>query len=250
MAHDEKAGLIVVNAKHHASSIETDVSVRELSEAVMAGKIAIVKNVFDPHEIRRLRAAIISAQIPICEMSFEYDTIRSWRDHREVFYDPKVKVLYEASYFAVTNPADKIGQIMRAAVERMAVFWRSLTGYEHTLVPSPDRRALRPWAMYYPAGGGCFGWHQHPLEFTRIGPILALSEIGVDFRRGGTEFNTPFGLINVERHHDIGDICLFRFDLPHRVTTVDPDQELQWNGSGRWTLVLQGDPRPPDVSVR
>jgi hypothetical protein len=97
--------------------------------------------------------------------------------------------------------------------------------------------------MHYPSGGGCFGWHQHKLQPTKIGLILALSENGVDFRSGGTQIKTPFGVIDAMPHHDIGDLCLFRYDLPHRVTAVDPDRQRNWDG-GRWTFVVQGDTRP------
>jgi hypothetical protein len=98
--------------------------------------------------------------------------------------------------------------------------------------------------MQYPAGGGCFGWHQHKLEPTKIGLILALSEIGVDFRSGGSEFETPFGVVDATPYHDIGDVCLFRYDMRHRVAPVDPERQRRWDGSGRWTVLIQGDPRP------
>ena len=238
-----------MDAWQSPSSIEAAIPASELAEAVLSGTIVILKSVFDPVEMRRLRSLIHSANLPVHEPSFDNDS-HSWRDHREVWFNPGVEVLFEASFCAVTNPDDEVGRAVRPVAERLATFWRSLTGYDHTLVPERGRRALRPWAMHYPAGGGCFGWHEHQLEFTKISPILALSQIGADFRCGGTEFKTPFGVVNIEAHHDIGDICLFRFDLPHRVTVVDPEQEPLWNGSGRWVLVIQGDPRPPEDPVR
>jgi hypothetical protein len=79
--------------------------------------------------------------------------------------------------------------------------------------------------------------------------ILALSELGVDFRSGGCEFRTPFGLIDASPYHDIGDVCLFRYDLPHRVSAVDADRERRWDGSGRWTLLIQADPRPLEAET-
>jgi len=241
-------GLLVVNARRPSSFIEASIPTQEIADAVMAGKVAIVKNAFDPDEMRELRAAVNATNLPVCEPTFGHDE-RSWRDRRETWMDPETKVLYEASFLAVMNPDDELGRVMRATIERLADFWRSLTGHDHTLYSRAGRRALRPWAMYYPAGGGCFGWHEHRLEPTRIGLILAMSQIGVDFTSGGTEFRTPLGLVNVESYHDIGDVCMFRYDLPHRVAPVDPGRDLCWNGSGRWTLLIQGDPRPPDELV-
>jgi len=240
-------GLMVVEALQRSSLIETKVPTDEIAAAVMAGVVVIVKGAFDPQEMRHLRTAIISAKLPFCELSFS--DARSWRNRREVIVSDEIDILYEASYLAVRRPEDEVGRAVRPTTERLAGYWRSLTGYKHTFLPQPDRHALRPFAVYYPAGGGCFGWHSHNIQPTKIGLILALSETGVDFLSGGNEFETPYGLVNSMSHHDIGDICLFRYDLRHRVTPVDSDRELCWDGSGRWTLLVQGDSRPREQTT-
>ena len=241
-------GLLVARGTPATRAVEADIPLSEIADAVMAGTVAIIKNAFEPDDMRRLRDAICAERLPVCPPTFDNDA-RSWRDRREVWVNPETEVLYEASFMAVTNPDDRLGTLTRTTVERLAALWRALTGHDHDLHPRPGRRALRPWAMYYPAGGGCFGWHQHQLEPTRVGLILAMSQIGVDFGRGGTEFRTPSGTVNVETSHDIGDVCMFRYDLPHRVTCVDPDRELRWDGAGRWSLLIQGDPRPADAAA-
>lgn len=246
MMHRKKDGLLIVNARGQSSSIETSIPTPEVVAAVSAGTVVIVKNACPPREMGVLRAKIESARIYFGDRSDEDDSI-SWRIRRDERANPKIDALYEASFFAVTNPEDEIGRTMCAVAERLAAYWRSLTSCKNTFVPSPDYRTLRPWAMYYPAGGGCFGWHQHKLEPTKVGLILSMSQIGVDFYSSGSEFKTPFGMVDVLPHYEIGDLCLFRYDLPHRVAPVDPDQELLWDGSGRWTLIIQGDPRPVDV---
>jgi hypothetical protein len=235
-------GLMVVEAKQGIATIETDIPTADISTAVLSGVVVIVKGVFDPHEMRRLRALIISANIPFSEPTFT--NTKSWRNRREVYVESQPDILYDSSFLAVQEPDDETGRAASTTAERLATYWRSLTGYKHTFVPEVDRRALRTWAMYYPAGGGCFSWHAHKLEPTKIGMILALSELEVDFRSGGTEFRTPFGLIDAMPYHDIGDVCLFRYDLTHRVSAVDPDRERRWDGSGRWTLLIPVDPRP------
>jgi hypothetical protein len=234
-------GVMVLEAKQGIGTIETDIPTDDISAAILRGVVVIVKRVFDRDEMRHLRALIISANISFSEPGFN-DT-SSWRHRREVYVENQLDVLYDASFLAVEAPDDEIGRAARATAARLATYWRSLTGHKHTFVAEADRRALRAWAMNYPAGGGCFGWHTHGLEPTKIGMILAMSELGVDFRSGGCEFKTPFGLIDATPYHDIGDLCLFRYDLPHRVSAVDPDRERRW-GAGRWTLLIQGDPRP------
>ena len=47
---------------------------------------------------------------------------------------------------------------------------------------------LHPQIIQYPAGGGMFGRHQHPLEPQRVGLILGISERGADFKTGATDF--------------------------------------------------------------
>lgn len=99
---------------------------------------------------------------------------------------------------------------------------------------------LRLKVLQYPSGGGFLAEHSHPLEPQRIGLILSLSQTGKDFTSGGTFFQTPFGRTDTFAHHDIGDIILFRYDLPHAVAVVDEGKEIDWNSdAGKWSVVLE-----------
>ncbi|PYS91353.1 MAG: hypothetical protein DMF64_12305, partial [Acidobacteria bacterium] len=98
---------------------------------------------------------------------------------------------------------------------------------------------MRIKLLHYPAGGGFLAEHQHPLEPQRIGLITSMSRYGTDFTTGGTAFRTPFGRIETTVAHDIGDIILFRYDLPHAVTPVDEGREMDWDSeAGKWSYVL------------
>lgn len=92
-------------------------------------------------------------------------------------------------------------------------------------------------AIQYPRGGGFFDEHDHDLEPQRIGLILMASQRGRDYLTGNVRFK-----INGEWREvflNSGDVCLFRHDLPHDITSVDPDAPLDWSKSdGRWTFVL------------
>ena len=35
-----------------------------------------------------------------------------------------------------------------------------------------------------------------------------------------------------------GDLILFRFDLKHFISPIDPKEDLSFNIKGRWTLVM------------
>jgi hypothetical protein len=230
-------GLTEVEARRGGSVIATDAPTHEIAATVAAGSIVIVKGAFDPAELRRVRAAILAWQTP----GFEENRLNAGKSSRHRSLDPpgtQIRHVFDSYLFAVNEPDDGIGPVVRPVFERLAVYWRSLTGSAYDFVPGADGRAIRPRALHYPAGGGYFDWHEHPLEPHRIGLILGMSEIGVDFRAGATEFRTPFGVVSTLTTHNIGDLCLFRYDLSHRVTPVDPDRERRWDGAGRWTFII------------
>ena len=94
--------------------------------------------------------------------------------------------------------------------------------------------------LRYPRGGGYLSEHEHPLEPQRLGLILALSRIGDDFLTGGTTFRTPFGFVDTNETHDLGDIIIFRYNMPHAVAPVDHGQRIDWDAeSGKWSMLLE-----------
>lgn len=91
--------------------------------------------------------------------------------------------------------------------------------------------------IQYPRGGGFFNEHDHDLDPQRIGLILMASQRGRDYETGNVRFK--IGGEWREVFLNCGDVCLFRHDLPHDITSVDPDAPLDWSRSdGRWTFVL------------
>jgi len=68
--------------------------------------------------------------------------------------------------------------------------------------------------------------------------ILYLSEKGKDYKHGDTEFKDVDGSILTAQDARKGDLVLFKFDLPHRVSPCDPDEDLCFGRNGRWSLVL------------
>ena len=36
----------------------------------------------------------------------------------------------------------------------------------------------------------------------------------------------------------MGDLLLFRYDLPHAVSAVDPKETLVFDSNGRWTFAM------------
>jgi hypothetical protein len=205
--------------------------------------VIVVKRAFDPSEMRRVRATILGWDTPDAGERQRTET-KSSRRRGEEPPEHELKYVFESYRFDLTNPNDEIGPAVRTTYERVAAYWRSLTGSSYSFIPGADGRVIYPSILYYPVGGGHCDWHVHQLEPQKIGLVLAMSEIGLDYSTGGTEFETPFGVVNTSACHDIGDICLFRYDLRHRIMPVDPDRERRWDGPGRWSLIIPIGNRP------
>ena len=98
---------------------------------------------------------------------------------------------------------------------------------------------LRLKVLHYPAGGGFLEEHIHPLEPQRVGLVLSASKLETDIGTGGTYFLSPFGRVEAGPYHDIGDLILFRYDIPHGVSRVDEHRGLDWQSeAGKWSVVL------------
>ncbi len=99
---------------------------------------------------------------------------------------------------------------------------------------------FRAKVIHYLAGGGFLASHRHPFMPQKVGLICSLSEPGVDYKDGGTIFDTPAGKINTIKFQNIGDVLLFRYDLAHEVLPTDTEEEIDWRSKkGRWSLVLE-----------
>jgi hypothetical protein len=128
---------------------------------------------------------------------------------------------------------------LAAIFEPLRQFQNDLTGNNAAFTRDGKGLKLHPQAIHYPAGGGMFGRHIHALEPQRIGLILGLSERGRDFRDGATHFEIAGEDVGTDEVHDVGDMILFRFDIPHWITPVDASDALDYSSQrGRWTAVL------------
>ena len=152
------------------------------------------------------------------------------------------KTLHSYHGFNFNGPEElprDLSEKLLAVYEPLLVFQNSLTQQAATFTNDSQGRRARPQLIQYPRGGGMFGRHLHTLEPQRISLILGLSQRGVDFQSGGTHFDVKGTDVSSEDVHDIGDMLLFRFDIPHWITPVDMSQPCDFSlASGRWTAVL------------
>jgi hypothetical protein len=117
------------------------------------------------------------------------------------------------------------------------------------LKPKNNNSKTEIQVVHYPRGGGYFAEHKHNRYPTNYGMIITLSEKGSDFNKGATSIKFKDKFINLEKYNiNKGDLTLFRFDLTHKITPVDPDKYLSFDNKGRWTLLLSIAPKHLSLS--
>ena len=213
----------------------------QLFDLVMNQGAVVVRAAFEPEGLAQLRGAVhawglrTEAMPPQTYIDENFHAVESGISPRQ-----KTVHCYHAYNFnKLRSLDDEARDGLLGMFERMSVFQNRLTGQAGDFDFDADGRKQRPQIIHYPSGGGLFGRHTHPLEPQRIGLILGLSQRGRDFRSGATGFEVDGRGLGTEECHDIGDLVLFRFDIPHWVTAVDQGDKFdQSSERGRWTAVL------------
>ena len=160
----------------------------------------------------------------------------------EAGISPRQQTAHVYHAYNFYRPLELIGDLKSPLIDvfdRLLEFQNALTGNQASFVHDELGRKARPQIIHYPSGGGMFGRHTHPLEPQRIGLILGLSKRGRDFKSGSAYFEVNGLTLGTEDSHDLGDLLLFRFDIPHWITAVDQGSEFKPSAiGGRWTAVL------------
>ena len=230
----------LVQARFEDRRVQLDIPFSHIRDSVMEGRVVILKNAFDPELMLQFRRALIDwaktnppyrqGKSPSSTPAENYHriddgTIRSALPH--IFHQFGLNTIEQLDA-PVREPAQRIAQAMLEVENEVAGtnFDLSLTG-------------LRMKVLHYPAGGGFLEEHVHPLEPQRIGLVLSASKLDEDVGRGGTYFLSPFGRVEIDAYHDIGDLTLFRYNIPHGVSPVDEGRPIDWNSeAGKWSIVL------------
>ncbi len=231
----------VIGGFMRGNAVFADIPFEQIHKRLFEGRIAILKNVFDPglmtdfrHALRRWSAE--TPQYPHGKsMSLAPDENHHRRD--EGVYKSAIAHIFHQYSFNnldllpsyIGEPAKSIGHAMLGLQNALAAteFGFSSTG-------------MRFKVIHYPAGAGFLDRHVHQLEPQRVGLILSLARMGADTHLGGTRFQTPFGPVDTSLDHDIGDIIMFRYDIGHEVTLIDEGRALDWaSEAGKWSVVLE-----------
>lgn len=218
-----------------------EIDLSGLFEHVMQRGVAIVRNVFPQPQLIELRDGAhkwgqrTRMVPPQTAQNGNFHTVQAGVSPRQ----KTLHVFHLYEFGELAQIPDELSGKLRAIFEPLRDFQNALTGNAAGFAAGSDGRRVHPQVIQYPAGGGRFDQHVHLLEPQRIGLILGLSERGRDFSRGSTHFEIEGKDVGTDEIHDIGDLILFRFDIPHWITPIDDEDVLDYSSNrGRWTAVL------------
>jgi hypothetical protein len=233
------------NCRNEGGVIRVDGGYDRLSKTVMAEGAAVVKGAFEGGPLLAARRAIMewAATTPQAAHGTALQNVGHDVNFHRVDDDPTKSSAPHIHHNFNFNRIDLLSEPLRGMLfsiyESMRLLQNSVAGTSARFSPTEDQYKLRPQVIHYPAGGGFFVEHVHPLEPQRIGLILALSQRGVDHTEGAGTFTIDGKTVDASPQHDMGDIVLFRYDILHGVTAVDPNKTMDWSSSaGRWSMVL------------
>jgi hypothetical protein len=233
--------VIEVGAALRDGTITTEMSLDEMAGRVMdRSQILILKRVFDDETLAGVRAAVRgwARQIAAAETDDFGDNYHRRR--------AMVSRLQQAPHvFHDFNFNDLGAMPAEARTPLCGLFvplrglYNGLTGHQTTFEIPQAGPYVHPQIIHYPSGGGFFARHWHNLQPQKLGFIVSLSKPGRDYRNGGVCFEIDGEVVDLEGRHDIGDICVWRYDHHHWVTQSDLQDKFDWdNESGRWVATF------------
>jgi hypothetical protein len=222
-------------------------SLRNIAIDVLCGDSVILKEAVSPDLIRQAVSAC-HAWSSVTPESKAHPGEMDGATHLKSFLPPRSEsryILHDYYFYPSSERHCPVPSVM-PVFDALLDIYNRLFDKEYTYGVSHDGYALMPQVIQYPRGGGFFAEHFHPIQPQKIGLVLAGSEYGKDYFNGGGRFRSADGSwSNTEGAHQIGDISLFRFDIGHDITPVDPDCDMDWaRVDGRWTFVLPLKPIP------
>lgn len=236
-------GLLQLNSSLQNGVISSEGSDETIRNTLLEQKnIVLLKHVFSKDLLSSIKTAVHAwgqATAISPAQTMRDDNFHSF----ESGISPRQKTLHQYhayNFNQILNlPAD-LKNLLMAVFEPMRQFQNRLTGQNAQWQLDASGKKLHPQVIHYPCGGGMFAAHVHPLLPQQLGLILSISQRGVDFDCGGAGFELPDGsLVDTASEHEQSDLLMFRYDLRHWVSLVNPEEALDRNSiRGRWVMVL------------
>jgi hypothetical protein len=238
---DRAERVVEVGAGLGDGCITTEMSLDEITRRVMErGQILILKRVFDDEMVAGVRTAVRGWAGSIA--AAEADDFRGNYHRRRTMVSRLQQAPHVFHDFNFNNlaaiPAEAQAPL-RGLFEPLRALYNSLTGHQTAFKIPQAGPYVHPQIIHYPSGGGFFARHWHNLQPQKLGFIVSLSKRGRDYRNGGVSFEIDGEVVDLEGRHDIGDICLWRYDHHHWVTQSDLQDKFDWDSeSGRWVATF------------
>ena len=208
-------------------------------QSVMDEKIFIIKNFLESNYCSEIQQKVINYRKTIqssnldrlnSEISFVRRDVNPINSNTKHTFDS-----YCISTLDKKN--DYIFSCTSDIFEKLKFFYLSITNKKFKFGKTSSEKGFRPQLIHYPVGGGHFDYHSHPLMPQEIGLILNLSEPGKDYKTGSTVFKIKNQEIDIFESHKQGYLAIFKYDLLHKVTEVDPGKKIDFN-KGRFSAIL------------
>lgn len=233
--------LIKVDTEFINGQIVLEIPYEEVMRLVNKPNIVILKTGIPKATLRNVINITRSwaATTPPAEGPDTFDN----NQHKHRLHISKIQqtpqLFHDHTFDAVLDLTGSTKQTLLGVFNPLRHLWNQLTGNDQEFGIRKGQPYFHPQVTHYPLGGSFFGRHWHPLNPQKVGTILALNQYGKDYHSGGTGYIIHNHVVETEGFQDMGDVILFRYDLPHWVSPSSFADRFNWeNPAGRWVAVL------------
>jgi hypothetical protein len=233
-------GIRFESAKLQDSKIVTELLPDELFDIIDNKEIVIFKEIWPKEEIKALRNEILAwareTEVWPQGVSAGQPGVNFHRVDDGSISGRLPHIFHQFGFGDFDRLPESLRSRMMPVAEAMVRKMNEIAGTNLKF----DGGDVRIKVIRHPRGGGHLVWHRHPYLPQKVEFFLNLSQPGEDYHCGGADFKTPAGAVGTCDCCEMGDIIAWRYDLPHRTATIDPDADLNWDGDdGFWLLAVE-----------
>lgn len=233
--------IIKVDAELKDGVIVPEIPYEEVMRLVNEPNIVIVKTGIPAEKLTKVieGTRAWAAETPLAEGPDTFDN----NQHKQRLHIAKIQqapqLFHDHTFDAMLDLDSEFKQTLLEVFNPMRGFWNNLTGNNEEFGIHKGAPYFHPQVTHYPLGGSFFGRHWHPLNPQKVGMILALNQYGREYNSGGTGYVINDHIVETEGYQDMGDMILFRYDLPHWVSPSSFADRFSWDDpAGRWVSIL------------
>jgi hypothetical protein len=233
-------GPVVLHGKIRQAGVDAGISRREMAGLIEAGSVVVLRGLFDAAALLRLRSAVLdwARRTPPYPHGPTASVPRiNFHRRDDGTYRSSIPHLFAQYGFGDWDSLEsELAGFLKPVCEPLLDLENDLAGTTLGL----EDPSLRCKIIHYPAGGGYQAKHVHPYLPQKVLFCLSLTRYAVDFHAGSVSIDTPCNTVDVDELFDIGNVVLFKCDLPHGFLPVDSRRRLDWSSpAGLWLLSME-----------